>query len=86
MTQEQKTQLFDLLMSKVSQQEKENSFGYELYKSSTLEDIAKIEPLIDIFICDARIEEVKKHQASIERILAKKGNANGSIPNNQAST
>jgi hypothetical protein len=73
MTDNQREQLHALLMAQVSEQAPPGSTEWKIYDESVTEDIEKIEPLIDIFICDAKIHAITELKDSLLKAFEFKG-------------
>jgi hypothetical protein len=73
MTADQKQRLFDRLTRNLDKMCNGDAFTKKLFEQSTLEDIEAIEPLIDIFILDARAAVWEEVKAMVDKTA--KGNA-----------
>jgi hypothetical protein len=86
MTTEMKQRLFDRLTRNLDKMCNGDALMKKLFEQFALEDIEAIEPLIDIFIVEAKIEAPKEAQAAIAAKLAPKGENHGTISDHQAGT
>jgi hypothetical protein len=75
MTTEQKQKLFDRLTRNLDKMTND-PLTIKLFEQSTLEDIEAIDPLIDIFIAEAKITELKELGEAFQKKLAARGGAN----------